>query len=286
MTNTNTQPEVLGNCSEHGPFVSPPGCQFCEYDAALKTNPGEEDDWQSMALGVLADAQKNPTTPPVETAAEATPRPDNEWFVGPRPLDVLHPHVPGFEVNAEEDAEWKAIARTREIGQQICDAVNAYDSQSSRLAEAEKRAIAAEMLADSLGHPVESPCGHSGQYAYSEDGGKNIRCLLCVEVAAEKEIEELKTKNARLERFARNMEETVDNVREAMGFESTHWQVLPGEVELMRKRYEALQKANAGLVEAIVKTLNDNMELADGDICTLIDLKRAVPGWEPPKEGE
>ena len=31
---------------------------------------------------------------------------------------------------------------------------------------------------------------------------------------------------------------------------------------------------------AIVQTLNENAHLADGDNCTLIALKRALPEWE------
>jgi hypothetical protein len=36
-----------------------------------------------------------------------------------------------------------------------------------------------ESMVDSMRHPVPSLCGCSSQYAYSEDGGKNIQCLLC-----------------------------------------------------------------------------------------------------------
>ncbi len=59
--------------------------------------------------------------------------------------------------------------------------LNTYDSAAAQIAELTKKLTVAEALADSLGHPVESPCGHSGAYAYSDDGGKNIRCLLCSE---------------------------------------------------------------------------------------------------------
>ena len=34
------------------------------------------------------------------------------------------------------------------------------------------------------------------------------------------------------------------------------------------------------LESAITKTLNENGHLADGDVCTLIDLKRVIPDWE------
>ena len=40
----------------------------------------------------------------------------------------------------------------------------------------------------------------------------------------------------------------------------------------LRERIEELEAA-------IIKTLNENAHLADGDVCTLIDLKRAMPTW-------
>lgn len=49
---------------------------------------------------------------------------------------------------------------------------------------------------------------------------------------------------------------------------------------LVRGSVERLQRRNAEIEAAIVKTLNDNGYLADGDVCTLIDLKRAMPTWE------
>ena len=42
----------------------------------------------------------------------------------------------------------------------------------------------------------------------------------------------------------------------------------------------AVEQRIAELEAAIVKTLNENGHLADGDNCTLIDLKRAMPKWE------
>jgi len=49
-----------------------------------------------------------------------------------------------------------------------------------------------------------------------------------------------------------------------------------GHIQIWRE-----QKARiAELEAAIVKTLNENGHLADGENCTLIDLKRAMPEWE------
>lgn len=49
---------------------------------------------------------------------------------------------------------------------------------------------------------------------------------------------------------------------------------------LVRGSVERLQSRIAELESAIVKTLNENGHLADGEDCTLIDLKRAMPTWE------
>lgn len=48
-----------------------------------------------------------------------------------------------------------------------------------------------EILTAAL-HPIKSPCGHSGQYAYTEDGGKHIVCLVCVKEENERLKEELR----------------------------------------------------------------------------------------------
>ena len=42
----------------------------------------------------------------------------------------------------------------------------------------------------------------------------------------------------------------------------------------------ALERRVVELERAIKKCLTENAHLADGEVCTLIDLKRAVPEWE------
>jgi len=37
-----------------------------------------------------------------------------------------------------------------------------------------------------------------------------------------------------------------------------------------------LHEVNQELVEACIKTIEENLHLADGDVCTLIHLKRAI----------
>ena len=52
---------------------------------------------------------------------------------------------------------------------------------------------------------------------------------------------------------------------------------------LCRRLERQLNAANDrinGLENAIRKTLDKNRHLADGDDCTLIDLKKALPEWK------
>lgn len=51
------------------------------------------------------------------------------------------------------------------------------------------------------------------------------------------------------------------------------------EMEITEDHYSALKRVTE-LETAITKTLNENSHLADGECCTLIDLKRAMPNWE------
>lgn len=50
------------------------------------------------------------------------------------------------------------------------------------------------------------------------------------------------------------------------GTESYERKMLVGEIDRLRGH--------------IVKCLDDNAHIADGDVCTLIELKRAVPWWD------
>jgi hypothetical protein len=45
-------------------------------------------------------------------------------------------------------------------------------------AERDKLRLENEVL-ESMSRHSPSPCGHSSQYAYTDDGGKHIVCLLC-----------------------------------------------------------------------------------------------------------
>ena len=51
------------------------------------------------------------------------------------------------------------------------------------------------------------------------------------------------------------------------------------EMEITEDHHAAINRIKE-LEAAITKTLNNNGHLADGDVCTLIDLKRAMPNWE------
>jgi hypothetical protein len=53
----------------------------------------------------------------------------------------------------------------------------------------------------------------------------------------------------------------------------------------MLREIDRLQYANAELLQAITKTVRENLHLADGDNCTLVHLVRAVPeSINPPKD--
>lgn len=45
--------------------------------------------------------------------------------------------------------------------------------------EVAERLKAENEVLESMSRHAPSPCGHSSQYAYTEDGGKHIICLLC-----------------------------------------------------------------------------------------------------------
>lgn len=73
------------------------------------------------------------------------------------------------------------------------EALDGLECVKQRMAELESELAVAEALNDSLGHPVDSPCGHSSIYAVSDDGGANIRCLMCRESKLNAEIDSLRS---------------------------------------------------------------------------------------------
>jgi hypothetical protein len=55
--------------------------------------------------------------------------------------------------------------------------------------------------------------------------------------------------------------------------------------EAQGKEIQSLKATNAQLLQAITKTVQENLHLADGDNCTLVHLVRAVPEIiNPPKD--
>lgn len=57
----------------------------------------------------------------------------------------------------------------------------------------------------------------------------------------------------------------------------------PADAKKLREANHALIEENGNLRAAILKTIMDNLSLADGENCTLIDLKRAI-NFELPEE--
>jgi hypothetical protein len=85
-----------------------------------------------------------------------------------------------------------------------------------------------EALNDSLGHPIESPCGHSSIYAVSDDGGAHIRCLVCRELKLAAEIESLRTADAERAKRIKELEsqnaelnKTLDVIHEMVKVDTT-----------------------------------------------------------------
>lgn len=54
---------------------------------------------------------------------------------------------------------------------------------------------------------------------------------------------ELEVRNESLQKFSRDMEETIDNVRESLGLESTHYLVIADQVVDVVKERDALRTA-------------------------------------------
>lgn len=68
----------------------------------------------------------------------------------------------------------------------------------------------AEAMAYTLGHPRKSPfCEHSSQWAYTDDGGKSIRCLLCSESALRKDGEDSRRKIRAFDQMTESPNPTV-----------------------------------------------------------------------------
>ena len=57
---------------------------------------------------------------------------------------------------------------------------------------------------------------------------------------------------------------------------SKHYDILRRYAILIRESADKQEKENKKLRTAIINTLDENRHLADGDVCTLIELKNAV----------
>lgn len=86
-------------------------------------------------------------------------------------------------------------------------------------------------------------------------------------------IQDLEEANANLERLCDKRQRAINRLEEQGDKDRAHGRDF---IRLWKEGKERI----AVLEAAIVKTLNENGHLADGENCTLIDLKRAVPTWE------
>ncbi len=81
--------------------------------------------------------------------------------------------------------------RERELRERAIAALGGGDSELVRVAAMRMAAFTQDEIDRERIEFCNSPCGHSSQYAYSEDGGKNIVCLLCELASARQEEREL-----------------------------------------------------------------------------------------------
>jgi FtsZ-binding cell division protein ZapB len=80
------------------------------------------------------------------------------------------------------------------------------------------------------------------------------------------------TEDKRLKQLIRDMQERIADLEKKL---KNAWNVVESGQEIHDKNVK-LEQENTKLRTAISKTLEENGHLADGDVCTLIELKRAI----------
>lgn len=85
---------------------------------------------------------------------------------------------------------------------------------------------------------------------------------------------------------ARKIEQRCNDLEKAMSYSSRSITLLSKFLKAIEERNQAQQSLKVAMNEinmlktAIQETLEKNSHLADGDDCTLIALKKAVPDWD------
>lgn len=106
---------------------------------------------------------------------------DDESSVVPgliRAIDRLSARLNEYEADRKEARDCTATFWMN-YGEKVGGAhLDAEDKATELSARVEELQVEKE-IAESLSRFGDSPCGHSSQYAYTEDGGKHIICLLC-----------------------------------------------------------------------------------------------------------
>lgn len=160
--------------------------------------------WKS----VLREADEVPA-PLAPELAEAVERLDNLRQTTHLPLTPVEQECVWSHVDtllradlaaseAKFDAEFASHAQCNE---QFSIAIEQRDKAEADLA-AEKEAHAKTKWELELATDFcDSPCGHSSMWAYTEDGGKHIVCLLCIKADREEKARQIAAKDAVIERM-------------------------------------------------------------------------------------
>ena len=94
----------------------------------------------------------------------------------------------------------------------------------------------------------------------------------------------------KIDRLTQENERLKENIKHEIDVDQARIEVELENAELRQRITDIsadwinTQQENARLRTAIINCLNNNGHLADGDNCTLIDLKRAVPEWRSEDE--
>lgn len=94
------------------------------------------------------------------------------------------------------------------------------------------------------------------------------------------ELDALNAANANLEKLCDKRQKTIDVQLQRHQELTDLYNSLCDESRWQGAELCEAKARIAELEAAIVACLNENGHLADGEVCTLIDLKRAIPTWE------
>jgi len=230
----------------------------------------------------------------------ATPKPAIQESKGEAASDGLTLQTAPLPRGVEEEIKnlgVMGIQRTRNLAYKL---VSHISDPQARLAASEERFKSLMACASSIEFDLECatcfedmPCGHSDMWAYTEDGGKHIACLLCIRDAYEKNKEQLAAKERECEelrkenlRFAGMLESTVADWRKLYTEERAERVRVEGILmnDVQAERQESDEHING--LDTIIKTQDktiskitaerDGYKLHNEQLTTAIDIKHQV----------